>query len=349
MKVITIGRTPKNDIVIDDVQVSSNHLQIVQDENGYCSAVDLGSTNGTFVNGRRIIGEVRLQPNDVVQIGNSILPWQNYLNSPPTTNPFTAPESKSKRTVWYIAVAVVLLLLVVGGGIAAKVIYDKKQEEIEAENKAKAEVEQLQQETGQKEAEAKRLQEEADELRQKALISQSNEDKRLAKEAQNRANTAKKDSEEARMAQQKAEKERDEAKKAKQAAETARIEAERRAKAAEMAKDNADLAREKSELAVKQVLEKAKRDSIARVNAEKSESEKVEAAKMEAKEKAEQGKNFWPWIANFNDDDYKAVCSELGYSTVDAKKVLEQKFIDADQQEVQTIVRVVTRYYREKF
>ena len=76
MKVITIGRsTENNDIVVNDEKVSRNHLQMVMDDNGNYSVVDLGSTNGTYVNGRRISGEVRLQPNDEVRIGQTVLPW----------------------------------------------------------------------------------------------------------------------------------------------------------------------------------------------------------------------------------------------------------------------------------
>lgn len=51
MRVITIGRTPDNDVVIHDPKISRHHAQIVQHERGEYSIVDLKSTNGTYVNG----------------------------------------------------------------------------------------------------------------------------------------------------------------------------------------------------------------------------------------------------------------------------------------------------------
>lgn len=87
MKVITVGRSQENNVVVDDPMISRIHLQIVQNDNGECSVVDLNSSNGTFVNGIKISGEFRLQPNDTIRIGSSNLPWQEYLNSTPDSYP----------------------------------------------------------------------------------------------------------------------------------------------------------------------------------------------------------------------------------------------------------------------
>ena len=81
MKVITIGRNPDNDIVIDDSFVSRHHCQIIQDDTGNFRLVDFGSSNGTFVNGVQITGEVMLNPNDAVLIGNTTLPWRSYFDN----------------------------------------------------------------------------------------------------------------------------------------------------------------------------------------------------------------------------------------------------------------------------
>jgi hypothetical protein len=64
----TIGRSPENDIFLDDVTVSRKHAVLVQ-SNGEFRIEDLGSLNGTFVNRRRIDSATRLQSGDEVQIG----------------------------------------------------------------------------------------------------------------------------------------------------------------------------------------------------------------------------------------------------------------------------------------
>ena len=50
---ITLGRDPLADIVISDPEVSRQHARLMETEDGY-ELQDLGSTNGTFVNGVQI-------------------------------------------------------------------------------------------------------------------------------------------------------------------------------------------------------------------------------------------------------------------------------------------------------
>jgi DNA-binding NtrC family response regulator/pSer/pThr/pTyr-binding forkhead associated (FHA) protein len=52
-EIVTLGASEKNDIVIDDPYISSRHLKIVQRE-GRVQLFDLGSTNGTWVNGVKV-------------------------------------------------------------------------------------------------------------------------------------------------------------------------------------------------------------------------------------------------------------------------------------------------------
>lgn len=81
MKVITIGRSLQNDVPISDSKVSRHHLQIIEQDVGSYSLSDFGSTNGTYVNGNRVHGEVKLNLSDVVRIGNTTLQWRNYFNN----------------------------------------------------------------------------------------------------------------------------------------------------------------------------------------------------------------------------------------------------------------------------
>ncbi|MGL5152245.1 MAG: FHA domain-containing protein [Clostridium sp.] len=68
---ITIGRRDDNSIVIQDGHISSNHLKIII-KNNIAYLEDLNSTNGTFVNGERVTGRVKLFPKDEIRVGNSV-------------------------------------------------------------------------------------------------------------------------------------------------------------------------------------------------------------------------------------------------------------------------------------
>ncbi|MDR0971960.1 MAG: FHA domain-containing protein [Bacteroidales bacterium] len=100
MKVITIGRSSSNDIVINDAKVSRRHMQIIQDDHGNFLLSDLESKNGTYINGVKIKGrEVRLSSYDIIKIGNTVVPWKSYF--PPTGGyppPPPPPEPKSSNT-----------------------------------------------------------------------------------------------------------------------------------------------------------------------------------------------------------------------------------------------------------
>ncbi|MDX1663667.1 MAG: FHA domain-containing protein [Candidatus Promineifilaceae bacterium] len=69
---MTLGRDPMADIVIADPEVSRQHVRFKRVEEGYV-VQDLGSTNGTFLNGQRLGGEpVPVEPGDVVTMGGNV-------------------------------------------------------------------------------------------------------------------------------------------------------------------------------------------------------------------------------------------------------------------------------------
>ncbi|PWH13363.1 MAG: hypothetical protein DDG60_10400 [Anaerolineae bacterium] len=69
--VITIGREAGNTIVINDAEVSRKHSQLTL-QGGKYVLTDMGSTNGTFVNGQRITGAHVLVPGEVISLGEQI-------------------------------------------------------------------------------------------------------------------------------------------------------------------------------------------------------------------------------------------------------------------------------------
>ncbi len=69
---ISIGRKPGNTIVLNHVGVSSQHARIARQSDGYY-LIDNNSTNGTWVNGKRVSGRVLLHQKDVITITNSRL------------------------------------------------------------------------------------------------------------------------------------------------------------------------------------------------------------------------------------------------------------------------------------
>jgi phosphoserine phosphatase RsbU/P len=67
---LTIGRSSRNDICISDPFASRLHAEIRR-ENDLVMLVDNGSANGTYVNGQRVTGSLRLNVGDIVRIGET--------------------------------------------------------------------------------------------------------------------------------------------------------------------------------------------------------------------------------------------------------------------------------------
>jgi pSer/pThr/pTyr-binding forkhead associated (FHA) protein len=73
---ITLGREPSCTIMIDDdAYVSQLHLRVF-DYDGQPMVEDLGSTNGTFHNGSKLVGAKLLHPGDRIQVGTTVIEAQ---------------------------------------------------------------------------------------------------------------------------------------------------------------------------------------------------------------------------------------------------------------------------------
>jgi pSer/pThr/pTyr-binding forkhead associated (FHA) protein len=81
----TIGREPGNGIVINDPEISRKHSRMWLQGTTY-SIEDLGSTNGTFVNGVRLSAPHSLRPGEVVALGEQIsLVFEAVVSDPNAT------------------------------------------------------------------------------------------------------------------------------------------------------------------------------------------------------------------------------------------------------------------------
>ena len=69
---VVVGRSEDADVVIDDPYASEFHLRF-NTKDGRLIVSDLGSTNGTYVNGRRATAPVNLGRGDAVQVGKTVM------------------------------------------------------------------------------------------------------------------------------------------------------------------------------------------------------------------------------------------------------------------------------------
>ena len=68
---VVIGRAPDCDVVIQDLKASRRHCQLTRKEDGFLLE-DLGSRNGTLVNGTKIAQPMLLKVNQTFQIGDTM-------------------------------------------------------------------------------------------------------------------------------------------------------------------------------------------------------------------------------------------------------------------------------------
>jgi hypothetical protein len=77
-------------------------MKLVISDDGKVKVVDCNSTNGTFVNGRKVPGEVYINKGDIIRIGNTMVPWENYVNAVPVQpggNTVHAPEENNGMAI----------------------------------------------------------------------------------------------------------------------------------------------------------------------------------------------------------------------------------------------------------
>lgn len=80
---LKVGKALDNDVVLNIPFISDYHLELFKDVEGNVFMTDLNSSNGTFVNGKRLIGFIMLRPKDEVFLGSGFrLQWEQMLEKP---------------------------------------------------------------------------------------------------------------------------------------------------------------------------------------------------------------------------------------------------------------------------
>lgn len=131
MRVITIGRDIDNDIVLKDPSISRHHTQIIVHDDNSISISDMGSANGTFVNGTRIDAERYLRKNDTVRLGSVDFDWKNQVK---VNNRKPAGSVKSSSTNNLLIILLACTTVVLGVlCIALSVLNDKKIDNLNAQ------------------------------------------------------------------------------------------------------------------------------------------------------------------------------------------------------------------------
>lgn len=89
---LVIGRDSSSAIAINDAEVSRKHARLTF-QGGKYVIEDLGSTNGTFVNGQRLVSPVVLKSGDVVSLGEQIVLLYEALSVDPGETVISARRS----------------------------------------------------------------------------------------------------------------------------------------------------------------------------------------------------------------------------------------------------------------
>ena len=117
---IAVGRAIDNDVVLDDPSLSRKHAKVYRGAGSRLEVEDLGSSNGTFVNGRKI-GRAAAGPGDTVRFGE--LSFRVEGSGAESTS-YGGPQERASRG-WIVWAAVGAGVLIIGGGVTALLLKGK--------------------------------------------------------------------------------------------------------------------------------------------------------------------------------------------------------------------------------
>ncbi len=94
---VVIGRGLESDVRLKDVKASRRHVQVARAGGGY-RVKDLGSGNGTFLNGVQLAGEQPLAPGDRIQVGDTVITFEDEQASPGAAGPAAGGRGGESRS-----------------------------------------------------------------------------------------------------------------------------------------------------------------------------------------------------------------------------------------------------------
>ncbi|MDJ0715155.1 MAG: adenylate/guanylate cyclase domain-containing protein [Prochloraceae cyanobacterium] len=98
----TIGRSKGNNFVIPDQWISRNHAMLQTTSNGDFYLIDLGSRNGTFVNGRRVSIPVILRDSDDLTLGKTKLEFHSPIAESRKNKPITGIDADTPTNTLHV-------------------------------------------------------------------------------------------------------------------------------------------------------------------------------------------------------------------------------------------------------
>ena len=125
----TVGRDATSELVLDDEGVSRHHAMLVRAAQTV-TIEDVGSTNGTWVNGERVTTARELRQGDRIQLGTALLALEGGATAPPASVAAPPAAASSKRRLGRVRVGRVILvgglanLLIVGAGVVIQFATD---------------------------------------------------------------------------------------------------------------------------------------------------------------------------------------------------------------------------------
>ncbi len=128
--VIVIGRGRDCDIILDEHQVSRQHARLQQTSQGWM-LLDLGSTNGTRVNGRPLMPRepYALRPGDRISLGACVMALEPPATAPPVVQPQTSQRAGKPRPALVIVGALLIAAVLVGAAVGLVLLLQDNKEE----------------------------------------------------------------------------------------------------------------------------------------------------------------------------------------------------------------------------